>query len=145
MEEPAPTSDIEMPDVEEDEDKDEEDEEKPKEETPKKKKKVAAAKSKSKAATGKGKGKGKGKGGVQVPEEWPWEKAKELFEKPDVLPADEVEVWSLVFSVYWGTEIHFLTLAVGMEKPRCRWASTVPRSGKRIQVSFCILLLFFSF
>ncbi|KAJ2913367.1 hypothetical protein MD484_g7045, partial [Candolleomyces efflorescens] len=90
-EEPAPTSDIEMPDVEEDEDKDEEDEEKPKEETPKKKKKAAAAKSKGKASAV-GKGKGKGKGGVQVPEEWPWEKAKELFEKPDVLPADEVEL-----------------------------------------------------
>ncbi|KAF9220876.1 PIN domain-like protein [Gyrodon lividus] len=34
----------------------------------------------------------KKKGGVQVPEEWPWEEAKKLFEKPDVLPASEVEL-----------------------------------------------------
>lgn len=34
----------------------------------------------------------KKKGGVQVPEEWPWQEAKKLFEKPDVLPASEVEV-----------------------------------------------------
>lgn len=27
-----------------------------------------------------------------IPEEWPWEEAKSIFEKPDVLPADEVEV-----------------------------------------------------
>ncbi|KAJ7219904.1 flap endonuclease 1 [Mycena pura] len=41
----------------------------------------------------KGKGKGKGKGGIVVPEEWPWEEAKKLFEHPDVIPADELEVW----------------------------------------------------
>lgn len=34
----------------------------------------------------------KKKGGVQVPDEWPWEQAKKLFEKPDVTPADELEV-----------------------------------------------------
>ena len=34
----------------------------------------------------------KKRGGVHVPKEWPWEEAKKLFEKPDVLPADEVEV-----------------------------------------------------
>jgi flap endonuclease-1 len=34
----------------------------------------------------------KKRGGVQVPEEWPWEEAKKLFLKPDVLPADEVEL-----------------------------------------------------
>lgn len=34
----------------------------------------------------------KKKGGVQVPEDWPWEEAKKLFEKPDVVPASEVEV-----------------------------------------------------
>lgn len=70
--EPAPTSDIEKPD---DENEDEDAPPKPK---PKKK--------------AKGKGKGKGKGGVVVPEEWPWEEAKQIFLKPDVLPADEVEV-----------------------------------------------------
>jgi flap endonuclease-1 len=65
--EPAPTSDVERPD-------DSDGEAKPK---PKPKKK---------------KGKGKGKGGVLIPEEWPWEEAKKIFMKPDVLPADEVEV-----------------------------------------------------
>ncbi|KAG1791844.1 PIN domain-like protein [Suillus plorans] len=34
----------------------------------------------------------KKKGGVQVPEDWPWEEAKKLFEKPDVVPASEVEL-----------------------------------------------------
>lgn len=38
------------------------------------------------------KGKGKGKGGIIVPEEWPWEDAKKVFEKPDVTPADDIEV-----------------------------------------------------
>jgi len=81
VDEHAPTSDVEMPDVDED---DEDNKEKPKAETPKKK---AAGKTKTK-------GKGKGKGGVMFPEEWPWEDAKKIFEKPDVLPADEVEVSS---------------------------------------------------
>ncbi|KAF8994488.1 PIN domain-like protein [Cyathus striatus] len=40
----------------------------------------------------KGKGKGKGKGGIHIPEEWPWEEAKKLFEKPDVTPANEIEL-----------------------------------------------------
>jgi flap endonuclease-1 len=71
-----------MPD--EEKDSDDEDDEKQKEE-PKKKKATAKAKPK-------GKGKGKGKGGVQIPEEWPWEEAKELFKKPEVQPSDEVEV-----------------------------------------------------
>jgi hypothetical protein len=70
--EPAPTSDVEKPD-----DSDGEAKSKPK---PKKKK-----------------GKGKGKGGVMIPDEWPWEEAKEIFMKPDVLPADQVEVWSGIF------------------------------------------------
>ncbi|KAK0465155.1 flap endonuclease 1 [Desarmillaria tabescens] len=61
---PAGTSDVEQPDDED---------EKPK---PKPKKK----------------GKGKGKGGIAVPEEWPWEEAKKVFEKPDVTPADEIEL-----------------------------------------------------
>ncbi|KAN0087414.1 PIN domain-like protein [Tylopilus felleus] len=34
----------------------------------------------------------KKKGGIQVPEEWSWQEAKKLFEKPDVLPASEVEI-----------------------------------------------------
>ncbi|KAI6030505.1 PIN domain-like protein [Pisolithus orientalis] len=32
------------------------------------------------------------KGGVHVPEDWPWEEAKKLFESPDVIPASEVEL-----------------------------------------------------
>lgn len=35
---------------------------------------------------------GKRKGGIQIPEYWPWEEAKKIFEKPDVLPANEVEL-----------------------------------------------------
>ncbi|RDB30020.1 Flap endonuclease 1-A [Hypsizygus marmoreus] len=66
--EPAPTSDVEKAD-----DSDAESKPKPK-------------------AKKKGKGKGKGKGGVMIPEEWPWEEAKQIFMKPDVLPADEVEL-----------------------------------------------------
>jgi flap endonuclease-1 len=34
----------------------------------------------------------KKKGGMSMPEEWPWEEAKMVFEKPDVTPADEIEV-----------------------------------------------------
>lgn len=38
-----------------------------------------------------GEGKKK-KGGVHVPEEWPWERAKDLFLQPDVTPADSFEL-----------------------------------------------------
>ncbi|KAF9067216.1 PIN domain-like protein [Rhodocollybia butyracea] len=69
-EEPTPESDIERPD--------DSDAEMP-----------SASKPKPKL---KKKGKGKGKGGVSMPEDWPWEEAKELFLKPDVTPADEVEL-----------------------------------------------------
>jgi hypothetical protein len=68
-------------------------------------KKKGDEKEKSKTATkGKGKAKAgkdgekpkpvkkKGKGGIQIPEEWLWEDAKRIFEKPDVTPADEVGV-----------------------------------------------------
>ncbi|KAG7450492.1 PIN domain-like protein [Guyanagaster necrorhizus] len=37
-------------------------------------------------------GKGKGRGGMVVPEEWPWEEAKKVFEEPDVTPANEIEL-----------------------------------------------------
>jgi flap endonuclease-1 len=33
-----------------------------------------------------------GTGGVHVPDEWPWEEAKEIFMKPDVLRGSDVEV-----------------------------------------------------
>jgi flap endonuclease-1 len=46
---------------------------------------------KEEAATDKEDGK-KRKGGIQVPEEWPWEEAKKIFEQPDVTPADQIEV-----------------------------------------------------
>ena len=40
-----------------------------------------------------GDGEGKKKrGGIQIPEEWPWEEAKKLFENPDVTPADQIDV-----------------------------------------------------
>lgn len=34
----------------------------------------------------------KKRGGIQIPEEWPWEEAKKLFESPDVTPADQIDV-----------------------------------------------------
>ncbi|KAG2009651.1 flap endonuclease-1 [Coprinopsis cinerea AmutBmut pab1-1] len=87
-EEPAPTSDVEMPD-DEDGEKDSDDEE----EAERRKKAEAAKKKKAqeKAKSAK-KGKGKGKGGIQIPDEWPWEEAKQIFLKPDVIPADQVEL-----------------------------------------------------
>ncbi|KAL1744526.1 PIN domain-like protein [Schizophyllum fasciatum] len=71
--EPAPTSDVEQPDGDEEDEGGEKAKEKPK---PKPKKKA----------------KGKPRGGVQIPGEWPWEEAKKLFLKPDVIPADDVEL-----------------------------------------------------
>ena len=41
----------------------------------------------------------KKKGGVQIPDEWPWEEAKRVFEKPDVTPADEIEARSFLSPV----------------------------------------------
>ncbi|KAJ7284853.1 flap endonuclease-1 [Mycena rebaudengoi] len=84
---PAPTSDVENPSGDED------DEPKPK---PKPKKK----------------GKGKGKGGIVVPEDWPWEEAKKVFQKPDVTPADEIETW-----MGW---IQFLVTEKGFNEDRVR-------------------------
>lgn len=34
----------------------------------------------------------KKKGGVHIPEDWPWQKAKDLFLKPDVTPAESFDV-----------------------------------------------------
>ncbi|KAF8526154.1 PIN domain-like protein [Gautieria morchelliformis] len=34
----------------------------------------------------------KKKGGVAIPEYWPWEEAKKVFEKPDVMPAEDIEL-----------------------------------------------------
>jgi len=42
----------------------------------------------------------KKKGGVQVPEDWPWEKAKGLFLEPEVIPADEIEVRAPVWHLF---------------------------------------------
>ncbi|KAJ3800676.1 flap endonuclease 1 [Lentinula aff. detonsa] len=70
-EEPTPTSDVEQPDGSDAEE---------------------ASSSKTKSKAKKRGGKGKGKGGVSMPEEWPWEEAKELFMKPNVTPADELEL-----------------------------------------------------
>ena len=49
----------------------------------------------------------KKKGGISIPEEWPWEEAKKIFEKPDVVPSDKVEVCSsnAVRLKNWVTEI----------------------------------------
>ncbi|KAI8986066.1 PIN domain-like protein [Trametes punicea] len=34
----------------------------------------------------------KKKGGIQIPEEWPWEQAKAIFEQPDVTPSDQIDL-----------------------------------------------------
>lgn len=83
--EPAPTSDIEIPDVKDESEEGEES-------APKKKEKAKASPAK------KGKKK-KGRGGIMFPEEWPWEEAKKVFKKPDVLPADEIEVELSLFGL----------------------------------------------
>jgi len=38
----------------------------------------------------------RGTGGAHVPETWMWEEAKKLFEKPDVTPANEIEVRAIL-------------------------------------------------
>ena len=48
--------------------------------------------SKEEAAADGEEGTKKKRAGVSVPEEWPWEEAKKLFDNPDVLPASEVEL-----------------------------------------------------
>ena len=109
--EPAATSDIERPDVADDSDNDD-DEKKPtasQETTPKKSKAKTKTKPKGKAA-------GKRAGGIVVPEEWPWEEAKQIFEHPDVLPADQVEVcFFIILSIL--NCILTIRLLAGMEEP----------------------------
>ncbi|KAF8799397.1 PIN domain-like protein [Phlegmacium glaucopus] len=91
VDEPAPTSDVEMPDQVDDDDGSDDDKEDKKPQESKKNKTNGKEKVDS-TPKGKGKGKAKGKGGVMMPDEWPWEDAKKIFQKPDVLPADEVEL-----------------------------------------------------
>jgi flap endonuclease-1 len=104
---PAPTSKFEMPDNVDAEGTDAEMEAKHSEDEEEQSKMKGKAKSGMK---GKGKSKkggksadneaetkpklkrAKAKGGVQIPEHWPWEEAKKLFETPDVLPTDQLEV-----------------------------------------------------
>ena len=78
-----------MPDAIDDGERSDDEEDKKPEESKKNKSNV---KEKAKSTAKSKKSKGKGKGGVMMPDEWPWEDAKRIFETPDVLPADEVEV-----------------------------------------------------
>lgn len=126
--EPAPTSDVEMPDPVGDDGGSDDDNEDNKPEDSKKKKSNGKEKAKS---TSKGKGKGKGKGGIMMPDEWPWEDAKKIFEKPDVLPADAVEV-SPCRSIQG---FYLMISVVGVEQPRRRWSCSVPSNRKRVQAS----------
>ncbi|KAL0061993.1 Elongation of fatty acids protein 2 [Marasmius tenuissimus] len=125
--EPAPTSDIERPDDEDEDAKDAKEGEDiemgsgSEDEKPNKskgKEKAASKKGKGKASKTKGGGKGKGKGGVSMPEDWPWEEAKRLFETPDVTPADQVEL-------EWGNPdidglVQFLVTEKGFNEERVR-------------------------
>lgn len=114
---PAPTSEFEIPDNVDAEGTDAEIEAKHSEDEEEQSKTKGKAKS---GVKGKGKSKkggksaddeaetkpkpkrAKAKGGVQIPEHWPWEEAKKLFETPDVLPADQLEV--RLFRVPWWSE-----------------------------------------
>ena len=58
----------------------------------------------------------KKKGGVHIPEDWPWEKAKELFLKPDVTPADDLEVLVSCFLVRYHEADEVI---VGVESTGC--------------------------
>jgi flap endonuclease-1 len=53
----------------------------------------------------------RGTGGVHVPENWMWEEAKKLFEKPDVTPANEIEV-SPILSIWAETTDQGVTFLV---------------------------------
>lgn len=59
---------------------------------------AAEERQKQKEAKGQKKkvGSRRGAGGVHVPENWMWEEAKKLFEKPDVTPANEIEVSAIL-------------------------------------------------
>jgi hypothetical protein len=135
--EPAPTSDVEMPDAVDDNEGSDDDKEDKKPEESKKKKSNGKEKAKS-TAKSKGKSKGKGKGGVMMPDEWPWEDAKKIFETPDVLPADEVEVSSCRST----EDFCLIVLVAGVEQPRCRWFGPILSNRKRIQASFSIGVFF---
>ncbi|KAF8624400.1 hypothetical protein AX15_005883 [Amanita polypyramis BW_CC] len=112
---PAPTSEFEVPDdvdveteeaeVDAKEKADAEHSEKEEEEDRRKKKGKAKSGTKGKGKSKKGgkaadeetdakqkPKKAKARGGIQIPEYWPWEESKKLFENPDVLPADQVEL-----------------------------------------------------
>jgi len=43
----------------------------------------------------------KGTGGIQVPDEWPWEEAKKVFEEPDVLPDEQIQVSCELPALCW--------------------------------------------
>jgi hypothetical protein len=80
----------------------------------------------------------KKKGGVSIPEEWPWEEAKKIFEKPDVIPADDVEVsmyGSLVRLFLFTRNLVGELGIAGMEGTRCGQSRPVSRHGERFQVS----------
>lgn len=49
----------------------------------------------------------KKKGGIVIPEEWPWEEAKKVFAKPDVTPADEIEVSAIYRFTVLASKHHF--------------------------------------
>lgn len=56
--------------------------------------------------------------GMQLPEYWPWQEAKKLFIKPDVVSGDDLEVSLLCFGEVWlvmGGKEAELTRSVGLE------------------------------
>ena len=70
-----------------------------------------------------------------MPEYWPWEEAKKIFQKPDVTPADEVEVRAMPDSLspYRGADN--CLFAGGMEEPGHRRPRRFSCQGQGFQVS----------
>lgn len=64
------------------------------------------------------------RGGIHVPEYYPWEEAKKLFLKPDVTPADQVEVRDSLTSPSLLVLIYALTFSLyGKHQTSMDWSS----------------------
>jgi flap endonuclease-1 len=73
----------------------------------------------------------KKRGGVRVPEDWPWEAAKKLFETPDVVAAEEVEVRAFC---WWRLRRADGGWVAELGSAGCGGISRVPGERKGLQV-----------
>lgn len=67
-----------------------------------------------------------------IPDEWPWEEARELFKHPDVTPSSEVDVRP-PFSVNRRAQLTARGETVQVGVPGCRRSRQLPRYGERLQ------------